>query len=95
MSGIIGILLGDTLSFAAVGPIGPRRAGAVFALIAPMAALLGLAILGRPLSDAHRLEALAGTLPIRISLGLGAALGQATGSLIARPLKQGGMDPYL
>ena len=119
VSGIIGILLGDTLNFAAVGRIGPRRAGAVFALNAPMAALLGwailgerlelqavlgiavtaggvaLAILGRPRSDAHRFEALAGTLPIGILLGLGAALGQATGSLIARPLMQGGMDPYL
>ena len=120
LSGIIGILLGDTLNFAAVGRIGPRRAGAIFALNAPMAALLGwillgealelqailgiavtaagvaLAILGRPRGDAHRLEALAaGALPLGILLGLGAALGQATGSLIARPLMHGGMDPYL
>ena len=120
LSGIIGILLGDTLNFAAVGRIGPRRAGAIFALNAPMAALLGwillgealelqailgiavtaagvaLAILGRPRGDAHRLEALAvGALPLGILLGLGAALGQATGSLIARPLMHGGMVPYL
>lgn len=119
MSGVIGILLGDTLNFAAVGRIGPRRAGAIFALNAPMAAILGwallgesleplailgiavtaggvaLAILGRPRSDAHRLEALTGTLPIGVLLGLGAALGQATGSLIARPLILGGIDPYL
>lgn len=119
LSGVIGILLGDTLNFAAVGRIGPRRAGAIFALNAPMAAILGwallgetleplailgiavtaggvaLAILGRPRSDAHRLEALTGTLPLGILLGLGAALGQAAGSLIARPLMVGGMDPYL
>lgn len=119
LSGVIGILLGDTLNFAAVGRIGPRRAGAVFALNAPMAALLGwavlgerlegqavigiavtaggvaLAIMGRPRSDAHRLEALAGTLPLGVLLGLGAAFGQATGSLIARPLMLGGIDPYL
>jgi len=119
LSGVIGILLGDTLNFAAVGRIGPRRAGAIFALNAPMAAILGstllgerleplailgiavtaggvaLAILGRPRSDAHRLEALTGTLPLGILLGLGAALGQATGSLIARPLMLGGLDPYL
>ena len=119
LSGIIGILLGDTLNFAAVGRIGPRRAGAVFALNAPMAALLGwavlgetlggqavigiavtaggvaLAIMGRPRSDAHRLEALAGTLPLGVLLGIGAALGQATGSLIARPVMLGGIDPYL
>ena len=48
-SGIIGILLGDTFNFAAVGRIGPRRAGAIFALNAPMAAVLGWAFLGEVL----------------------------------------------
>jgi drug/metabolite transporter (DMT)-like permease len=119
VSGIIGILIGDTLNFAAVGRIGPRRAGAVFALNAPMAALLGwlvlgeslppqailgigltatgvaVAILGRPRANAHRFEALQGTLMIGLLLGLGAAFGQAAGSLIARPVMTGGMDPYL
>lgn len=118
-SGIIGILLGDTFNFAAVGRIGPRRAGAVFALNAPMAAVLGwvflgetlpvqailgiaitacgvaLAILGRPRADAHRFEALQGTIAIGVLFGLGAALGQAAGSLIARPVMTGGLDPYL
>jgi drug/metabolite transporter (DMT)-like permease len=119
LSGIVGILVGDTLNFAAVGRIGPRRAGAVFALNAPMAAVLGwlvlgeslatpailgigltaagvaVAILGRPRSDAHRLERLNGALLIGLGLGLGAAFGQAAGSLIARPIMTGGMDPYL
>jgi drug/metabolite transporter (DMT)-like permease len=119
LSGVVGILIGDTLNFAAVGRIGPRRAGAIFALNAPMAALLGwalldetlrlqavlgilltaagvaLAILGRPASGAHRLETLQGTLVIGVLFGLGAALGQAAGSLMARPLMHGGMDPYL
>lgn len=119
VSGIIGILIGDTLNFAAVGRIGPRRAGAVFALNAPMAALLGwlvldealvwqavlgilltasgvaIAILGRPRSDAHRLESLRGKLVIGLMFGLGAALGQAAGSLIARPVMLTGIDPYL
>jgi drug/metabolite transporter (DMT)-like permease len=118
-SGIIGILLGDTFNFAAVGRIGPRRAGAIFALNAPLAALMGwafldealplqavlgiaitasgvaLAILGRPRADAHRLEALQGTIALGVLYGLGAAAGQAAGSLIARPLMTGGMDPYL
>ena len=118
-SGIIGILLGDTFNFAAVGRIGPRRAGAIFALNAPMAALMGwvvlgetlpwqavagigltasgvaLAILGRPRADAHRLETLQGTLWIGAGFGLMAAFGQAAGSLIARPLMHGGMDPTL
>ena len=119
VSGVIGILLGDTLNFAAVGRIGPRRAGAVFALNAPMAALMGwallgealpwraifgigltasgvaLAILGRPRANAHRLETLQGTVIIGILFGLGAAFGQAAGSLIARPVMMAGIDPYL
>ena len=49
VSGVVGILLGDTLNFAAVGRLGPRRAGAIFALNAPMAAVLGWVILGERL----------------------------------------------
>lgn len=118
-SGIIGILLGDTFNFAAVGRLGPRRAGAIFALNAPMAAVMGwaflgealplqaglgiaitaagvaVAILGRPRADAHRLEVLQGGLALGVVFGLGAAAGQAAGSLIARPLMTGGLDPYL
>ncbi len=118
-SGIIGILIGDTLNFAAVGRIGPRRAGAVFALNAPMTALLGwlilgeglplqailgicitaggvaVAILGRPRADAHRLETVQGVLLTGLLFGLGAAFGQAAGSLIARPVMTAGIDPYL
>lgn len=119
VSGVIGILIGDTFNFAAVGKIGPRRAGAVFALNAPMAAVLGwavlgeslswaaiagiaitvtgvaLAILGRPGHDAHRFETMQSTLAVGVGLGLMAAFGQAAGSLIARPVMTGGLDPYL
>jgi drug/metabolite transporter (DMT)-like permease len=119
LSGVVGILLGDTLNFAAVGRLGPRRAGAIFALNAPMAALLGwlvlgeklgwqaalgiavtvagvaTAILGRPPSGAHRLEQVNGVLRAGLLFGLGAALGQAVGTLIARPYMMGGLDPYL
>lgn len=49
LSGVVGILLGDTLNFAAVGRLGPRRAGAIFALNAPMAAILGWLVLGERL----------------------------------------------
>jgi drug/metabolite transporter (DMT)-like permease len=118
-SGVVGILLGDTLNFAAVGRLGPRRAGAVFALNAPMAACLGwlvlgeklgaqawtgvaitvagvaLAILGRPAEGAHRLEEVRGRFRMGVLFGLGAALGQATGTLIARPYMAGGLDPYV
>jgi drug/metabolite transporter (DMT)-like permease len=119
LSGIVGILLGDTLNFAAVGRLGPRRAGAIFALNAPMAAVLGwlvlaerlgwqawagiavtvagvaLAIMGRPPSGAHRLEQVRGGMRVGVLFGLSAALGQALGTLIARPYMQGGLDPYL
>ena len=119
LSGVIGILLGDTFNFAAVGRMGPRRAGAVFALNAPMAAVLGwvlldealgwqaaggigltaagvaVAILGRPRANAHRLESLTGTLLPGLGFGLLAALGQAAGSLIARPVMVAGLDPWL
>lgn len=119
LSGVLGILLGDTLNFAAVARIGPRRAGAIFALNAPMAAVLGwgllgerlggqawagiavtiagvaLAILGRPASGAHRLEQVRGGLRVGVALGLGAALGQAAGALLARPHMAEGLDPYV
>jgi drug/metabolite transporter (DMT)-like permease len=118
-SGVIGILLGDTLNFAGVGRLGPRRGGAVFALNAPMAAILGwvflgealsgqaaigiglaalgvaLAVLGRPRQNPHRLETMSGTLILGVLLGLGGALGQASGALIIRPLMAAGLDPYL
>jgi drug/metabolite transporter (DMT)-like permease len=118
-SGVIGILIGDTFNFAAVGRMGPRRAGAIFALNAPMAAVLGwavlgealplrailgialtaggvaLAILGRPRSNAHRFETLQGRFLIGAGFALLAALGQAVGSLIARPIMASGIDPYL
>jgi drug/metabolite transporter (DMT)-like permease len=119
VSGLVGILLGDTFNFAAVGRLGPRRAGAVFALNAPMAAMLGwvllgeglgwqaalgitatiagvaLAILGRPAEGAHRFEQVRGQFRTGLIFGLCAALGQATGALIARPYMAGGLDPYL
>jgi drug/metabolite transporter (DMT)-like permease len=119
VSGVVGILLGDTLNFAAVGRLGPRRAGAVFALNATMAAVLGwlvlgerlgwqaglgiavtvagvaLAIMGRPASGAHRLEQVWGGLGMGVLFGLGAALGQAAGALMARPYMAGGLDPYV
>ena len=119
VSGVVGILMGDTFNFAAVGRLGPRRAGAIFALNAPMAAVLGwavlgeglsgravlgigltaagvaVAILGRPRANAHRLEALRGVLWAGVAFGLLAALGQAAGSLIARPVMASGGDPWL
>ena len=115
----VGILVGDTFNFAAVGRIGPRRAGAIFALNAPMAAVMGwaflgealptqamlgiavtvagvaLAILGRTRADAHRFEVVQGTFLVGIGFALAAGMGQAAGSLIARPVMTAGLDPYV
>ncbi len=117
-SGVIGIFLGDTLLFAALNRLGPRRAGVLFAMNAPIAALLGwlalgetlspvavagvaltavgvvLAILfGKRASQLHAWEAVKGPLWIGVALGLGAATGQAVGSIIARPVMAAGLDP--
>jgi drug/metabolite transporter (DMT)-like permease len=56
---------------------------------------VALAILGRPAGGAHRLEQVRGGLAIGALFGLGAALGQAAGTLIARPYMAEGLDPYV
>ena len=119
LSGLIGIFLGDSLLFTAVGRLGPRRAGVLFALNAPIAALLGWLVLGETLSavavagialtvagvalailygrgsaPGHAWEVVKGSLLIGAAAGLGAATGQATGSLIARPVMAAGFDPF-
>ena len=50
LSGVIGIFLGDTLLYVALIRLGPRRAGALFALNAPIAAVMGWLFLGESLS---------------------------------------------
>ncbi|MFD2441765.1 EamA family transporter [Paracoccus kondratievae] len=56
LSGVVGIFLGDTLLYVTLIRLGPRRSGALFALNAPMAALMGWLALGESLSlgDAWR-----------------------------------------
>jgi drug/metabolite transporter (DMT)-like permease len=119
-SGVVGIFIGDSLLFAALNRLGPRRSGILFALNAPMAAILGwllldetltlLAVAGMALCVAgvmlailfgwrsgniHRMEQVNGVLWVGVALGLGAALGQAIGSIIARPLMAAGLDPFM
>lgn len=118
LSGFIGIFLGDTLLFTCLNRVGPRRSGILFALNAPMAALLGWLVLGEQLSgkaiagigltlsgvllailfgkrkaQLHEWENVKGPLWIGVLLGLLAALSQAVGSLIARPVMATGIDP--
>ncbi|WP_296068104.1 DMT family transporter [uncultured Agrobacterium sp.] len=118
LSGFIGIFVGDTLLFTCLNRVGPRRSGILFALNAPMAALLGWLVLGEQLSgkaiagigltlsgvllailfgkrkaQLHEWESVKGPLWIGVLLGLLAALSQAVGSLIARPVMATGIDP--
>ncbi len=72
VSGIIGILLGDTVNFAAVGRLGPRRAGAIFALNAPMAAVMGWAFLGE-------------ALPLQAILGIAVTAAGVAVAIMGRP----------
>lgn len=120
LSGLIGIFLGDTLLFATLNRLGPRRSGVLFALNAPIAAVLGFVVLGERLTgqaalgialtvcgvvlailfgkrrdQLHAWEAVKGPLWIGVALGLGAATGQAVGSIIARPVMASGVDPFL
>ena len=120
MSGLIGIFLGDTFLFAALNRVGPRRSGVLFALNAPIAAILGFVVLGEHLSgqailgialtvcgvvlailfgkrrdQLHAWEAVKGPLWVGVALGLGAATGQAVGSIIAKPIMAAGTDPFL
>ncbi|MBD7993502.1 MULTISPECIES: DMT family transporter [Ochrobactrum] len=50
LSGVIGIFLGDTMLFATLNRLGPRRAGILFAMNAPIAAFLGWGVLGEELT---------------------------------------------
>ncbi len=50
LSGLIGIFVGDSLLYVALIRLGPRRSGALFALNAPIAALLGWGFLDETLS---------------------------------------------
>ena len=120
LSGLIGIFLGDTLLFATLNRVGPRRSGMLFALNAPIAAMLGFVLLGERVSpqailgialtvcgvvlailfgkrrdQLHAWETVKGPLWIGVALGLGAATGQAVGSIIAKPVMASGIDPFL
>jgi drug/metabolite transporter (DMT)-like permease len=119
-SGLLGIFVGDTLLFNALNRLGPRRSSILFALNAPMSAVLGFLFLGESLppiatagialtcagvilailfgrgqGQTHRLEEVKGSLLKGVMFGLGAALGQASGSIIARPVMAAGFDPFV
>lgn len=119
-SGLAGIFLGDSCLYLALVRLGPRRTGVIFALNAPMAAVLGwmflgealtapavagialctlgvaVSVVGRPgRSGTHRFEAISGPVWQGVGVALLAALGQAVGTMLARPVMETGFDPML
>lgn len=116
-SSLTGIFLGDTLMFAAMNRIGPRRTGLLFATHSVFSVSLGVLLLSETLSAnaaigsvlvfagvlcaiafgrrgaaSHHWEHASG-LKWGVLLGLGAALCQALGTLLAKPVMSTGVDP--
>ena len=78
------LLLGETLSWIAVSGIALTAAGIALAIL-----------FGHRGQATDGLEAVRGSLAVGVGIGLCAALGQAVGIIIARPLMVGGIDPFL
>jgi len=119
LSGLLGILIGDTFLFSAVHRLGPRRAGVLFAMNAPFSILLAWLFLNEQLTwqellscavvlvgviiailfgrrgQTHEWETTQGLLWVGALMGLGAALCQAIGALIAKPALVAGVDPIV
>ena len=68
---------------------------AIFGISLTVAGVLLAILFGKRRDQLHAWEAVKGPLWIGIALGLGAATGQAVGSIIARPVMASGVDPFL
>lgn len=87
LSGVIGIFLGDTLLYVTLIRLGPRRAGALFALNAPMAALLGWAVLDEGLSPIAVLGVALSSAGVAMAvLGRSGRMGQSRFEAIRGPV---------
>ncbi len=85
MTAILGwFVLGETLSLAAVAGIAITVFGVSLAIF-----------FGKRRTQQHPWESVKGSLWVGIGLGLLAALGQAVGSIIARPVMETGLDPFV
>lgn len=83
MAALLGWLaLGETLTLVQIGGIVTVFAGVALAIL-----------FGKRRSQLHQWETVKGPLWLGVALGLTAALGQAGGSLIARPVMAAGADP--
>ena len=120
LSGLTGIFIGDTVLFATLSRMGPRRTAVLFSMHAPISIFLGWLFLGEALSllglvgalvafggvllaivfgkrrsQLHQWEMVKGPLWKGVGLGLLAALAQAVGSILARPVMETGVDAFL
>ena len=77
------VFLGETLPPLALVGIALTCAGVMLAIL-----------FGKRPGQSARLESVKGPLWIGVALGLGAALGQSLGSIIARPVMAAGVDPF-
>ncbi len=118
LSGFIGIFIGDTVLFACMNRLGPRRSGILFATHSMMSAVLAALFLGERMSGLAMVgcamlvggvmtaiafgkragsesewEATRGRLAVGVGLGLLAALGQALGTLVVKPVMGPDVDP--
>ena len=118
LSGFIGIFIGDTVLFACMNRLGPRRSGILFATHSMMSAVLAALFLGERMSGwamvgcamlvggvmtaiafgkragtESEWESTHGRLAVGVGLGLIAALGQALGTLVVKPVMGPDVDP--
>jgi drug/metabolite transporter (DMT)-like permease len=90
VSGLIGIFIGDTALFACMNRMGPRAmVGGALVVGGVMTAVA----FGARKDESHELEAIRGHWVWGVALGLLAALCQALGSLVAKPVMVTGVDP--
>ncbi|WP_421858351.1 DMT family transporter [Oricola sp.] len=83
MAAILGwLVLGEAITTQKLAGIAVVFTGVLLAIV-----------FGKRPSQMHQWEAVRGPLAVGVALGLTAALGQAIGSLIARPVMEAGVDP--
>ena len=118
VSGVIGIVIGDTALYAAYSRLGPRRTSLMFSLSAPFSVFMGIVFLGDAISkfdfiglgliligiviavafrDGNNLksgwEEVQGNLMAGVGFGTLAALGQAIGTIMSKPVMEAGVHP--
>jgi len=76
------LVLGESLSATQAAGVAVAVCGVVLAIV-----------FGKRRSQLHSWESVKGPLHVGVALGLGAALAQAVGSLIMRPIMETGVDP--